>query len=158
MRSHPRLHVDFNETFPEGTVDLRPAQDDLDRIDKGSRDGLRVILWDDTAPEMEAVLRFDAHRDMWVAVPTSICPLCPYCGLPWLDSIHEVLKELPAGHKDRIIVFGYSLPARGATAKNKCRHCRKVVLHRRSSTDEEALEQTIQPAWWQFWWWGGPGK
>lgn len=72
----PRLHVDFNEMFEDGSVDLRGSQDDLDTISP-LREGLRVALWDEDAPTVTAALHYDESFKMWVAIPDNhSCAIC----------------------------------------------------------------------------------
>ena len=77
MKGPPRLHVDFNEIFEDGSVDLRPAQEDLVRI-APLKEGLRVVLWDeDTTVDVTAALHYDKLTKMWVAIPDNhSCAIC----------------------------------------------------------------------------------
>ena len=67
----PRLHVDFNEMFEDGTVDLRGCAEELTKLSVPLRDGLEVVLWDEDV-QMEGFLRFDLRHGMWVAVPSKL--------------------------------------------------------------------------------------
>lgn len=67
----PRLHVDFNEMFEDGTVDLRVSAEELARLGVPLRDGLEVILWDQDV-EMEGFLKNDPRHGVWVAVPSRL--------------------------------------------------------------------------------------
>jgi len=70
MEVTPRLHVDFNEMFEDETVDLRPAREDLARIQSILRDGLKVVLWDeDIDQDVPASLNYHSQYKMWVAIP-----------------------------------------------------------------------------------------
>lgn len=67
MSNNPRLHVDFDETFEDGSVDLRPAKEDLAKITL--TEGLKVVLTDEDEIEVDGSVRFDAKYNMWVAIP-----------------------------------------------------------------------------------------
>ncbi len=67
----PRLHVDFNEMFEDGTVDLRGCTEELAKLGVPLREGLEVILWDEDV-EMEGFLKNDPRHGMWVAVPCKL--------------------------------------------------------------------------------------
>ena len=76
MKELPRIHVDFNETFEDGSVDLRGSQDDLKKITP-LRERTRVVLWDEDAPDVTAELHYDQSFKMWVAIPDNhSCAIC----------------------------------------------------------------------------------
>lgn len=76
MKALPRLHVDFNEVFEDGSVDLRPAKEDLEKV-RPLRENTRVILWDEGTVDVSASLHYDEHFKMWVAIPDNhSCAIC----------------------------------------------------------------------------------
>jgi hypothetical protein len=77
MGGLPRIRVDFNQTFENGSVDLRPAKEELARLPK-LKERMRVVLWDEGIPDVTAELHFDKARKEWVAIPDNHS--CAVCG------------------------------------------------------------------------------
>jgi hypothetical protein len=69
MPTMHRVYFDENEQAGEGYALWLPTSiSDLERIGGELRDGLRVVIYWTGECEMEAVLKFDADVDSWIAV------------------------------------------------------------------------------------------
>lgn len=67
----PRLHVDFNEMFEDGAVDLRGCKEELTALGASLRNGLEVVLWDEDV-QREGYLKLDSRRGEWVGIPSRL--------------------------------------------------------------------------------------
>jgi hypothetical protein len=67
----PRIYSDFNnkDEFHRVRLDLRRSMSDMQSAPKRMAIGDHVLLYEEGEFEVEAVLDFDAKRDLWVASP-----------------------------------------------------------------------------------------